>query len=665
MKKRILSILLTLCMVLMLVPTTVFADDDYTLCRIERVFAHGDYLTYTNGYLEEELLIGTIYTPGKISNCAPYEFLGWKDELSGDSTLIAPDQEIKASRDARYVAVYKLPAPSIDILISGYELGNTPGECMIENIMTTIPDLDFNGSDTLQVEWGRIDQDGMPHSMSETEVFEADTTYTIHVVLKDKALESDLAAKVNGKTATCVVNDGKITVDYQFDKLTAPLTIHGPNEVCAQQDYEFTVTPPAGVTITGVTFGDDYMGSEVELIPNEDGVLSGVVRASGFAQFGDSFKLTVYGTADGTPVTATKTVQVSQKHIYVDGVCGCGAVQTYTVQYDGGAEFGLCVDVKTYGEDLTLLGETFKREGYVQTGWVDKETGKVYKLGDTYTENADVTLNPVYDKLITLTVPFTTTVALGDVGVPGETTFDLEIVGANAGEETYEDVTVSASVTTNGAGSYEGTMTLTGPFQQLRNMLCEGAFVKQVDAGEANWTYDDTVWGLLLTEVVALASTDDAAPAYSVLILPTVCEETDDGVRYDIDWDSIDWDDLQSEDMCFTNTYTAHAYELKYDETDHWDECSCGDVQNKEAHQYGEWTVTREATETAAGEKEHTCTVCGYTETAEIAKLTEKDSPQTGDNSNLTLWLALFAVSAAGVIGTGVYSKRRRRSRAK
>ena len=35
-------------------------------------------------------------------------------------------------------------------------------------------------------------------------------------------------------------------------------------------------------------------------------------------------------------------------------------------------------------------------------------------------------------------------------------------------------------------------------------------------------------------------------------------------------------------------------------------------------------------------------------------------SPQTGDNSNLALWLALLAVSAAGVIGTGVYSKRRR-----
>lgn len=38
-------------------------------------------------------------------------------------------------------------------------------------------------------------------------------------------------------------------------------------------------------------------------------------------------------------------------------------------------------------------------------------------------------------------------------------------------------------------------------------------------------------------------------------------------------------------------------------------------------------------------------------------------SPQTGDNSNLTVWFALLAVSAAGVMGVGVYSKRRRSSR--
>ena len=70
-----------------------------------------------------------------------------------------------------------------------------------------------------------------------------------------------------------------------------------------------------------------------------------------------------------------------------------------------------------------------------------------------------------------------------------------------------------------------------------------------------------------------------------------------------------------------------------------------------------------EATEQEAGEKEHTCTVCGYTEKAEIEKLAAKpgtDTPATGDNSHMALWIALLFVSGAGVIGTTVYSRKKR-----
>lgn len=168
---------------------------------------------------------------------------------------------------------------------------------------------------------------------------------------------------------------------------------------------------------------------------------------------------------------------------------------------------------------------------------------------------------------------------------------------------------------------------------------------------------------------------DDDAAENTVLIFPAICEGDDDGVYY-----VLDDDDGPLDEMSFTNTYTAHVYELKHDATSHWDECDCGDVQNKEAHKYGDWTVTKEATETAVGEKEHICTVCGYTQTAEIAKLPSSDTtkptesnpntgattnPQTGDNSNLFLWIALLFAGGFGVIGTGVYSKRRRSSRAK
>lgn len=158
-------------------------------------------------------------------------------------------------------------------------------------------------------------------------------------------------------------------------------------------------------------------------------------------------------------------------------------------------------------------------------------------------------------QLNTVIIPFTTTVKLGGDTAPGETVFHLAVVQhANAYERTYANVTVSASVTTNGAGSYEGTMTFKGPFQQIRDMLSAGVFVQQVDAGEPNWAYDDTVWGLKLREV-ALSSADDTA-GQSVLIFPTTCEDTDHGVYYDMDWEAG-----PVERMSFTNTYTESTNE--------------------------------------------------------------------------------------------------------
>ena len=351
-------------------------------------------------------------------------------------------------------------------------------------------------------------------------------------------------------------------------------------------------------------------------------------------------------------MTGTKTVEVSPEHIYVDGVCGCGAVQQYTVTYDGGEDSDPVTDVKTHGKDLTLRGETFTMDGFVQTGWVDKEGGAAYRLGDTYTENADVTLNPVFEKIITLTVPYTTTVELSDVGVPGEKTFTLALIGDSAPDKDKSNVTITGSVTTNGKGSYNGTLTFTGTERTLWVMLSEGAFVQQVDDGEAGWTVDDTVWGVLMEDIpVAYAMGDDAiASGYIVYVVPASIDGN--GYYY------IDWENLQTADMCFTNTYTAHVYALKHDATHHWDECAgCKDVQNKEPHKYGDWKVTKEATQTAKGEKEHTCTVCGYTEKAEIPMRT---NVQTGDDSSFALWAALFTLSAAAVTATATMGKRKK-----
>ena len=80
--------------------------------------------------------------------------------------------------------------------------------------------------------------------------------------------------------------------------------------------------------------------------------------------------------------------------------------------------------------------------------------------------------------------------------------------------------------------------------------------------------------------------------------------------------------------------------------------------------------VDKEATATQKGSKHEECKVCGYKKAAveipatgtptEPGKPTDSDSPQTGDNSNMILWIALLFVSGGVVIGITVYSKKKK-----
>ena len=115
----------------------------------------------------------------------------------------------------------------------------------------------------------------------------------------------------------------------------------------------------------------------------------------------------------------------------------------------------------------------------------------------------------------------------------------------------------------------------------------------------------------------------------------------------------------------------THSYgsDWKNDATNHWHECSCGDKADKAAHDF-KWVVDKEATATQKGSKHEECRACGYKKAAveipatgtptEPGKPTGPDSPQTGDNSNMILWIALLFVSGGVVIGITVYSKKKK-----
>ena len=124
----------------------------------------------------------------------------------------------------------------------------------------------------------------------------------------------------------------------------------------------------------------------------------------------------------------------------------------------------------------------------------------------------------------------------------------------------------------------------------------------------------------------------------------------------------------------------THSYgtEWKYDGTNHWHECECGDKVDVAAHSASEWIVDTAATETADGAKHKECTVCKKVlETAPIPATGSGDnntdkpgkddsikSPQTGDSSNLIGWLAALFVSGGVLTLLGVSGKKRKESEA-
>ena len=127
--------------------------------------------------------------------------------------------------------------------------------------------------------------------------------------------------------------------------------------------------------------------------------------------------------------------------------------------------------------------------------------------------------------------------------------------------------------------------------------------------------------------------------------------------------------------------FHTHSYGTawKYDDTNHWHECQCGDKADTAAHSF-RWVIDKEATATEKGSKHEECTVCGYkrSENTVIDKLpgsgstgntgsgdnsTHKpgkndsgNSPQTGDSSSV-LWLAILCISGGVLTVLGIASK--------
>ena len=275
-----------------------------------------------------------------------------------------------------------------------------------------------------------------------------------------------------------------------------------------------------------------------------------------------------YPTLTELEIPFTKTVKLG-------GNTGPGK-ETFTFEaFNPNIEVGAYPDVQrsveietngvgTYRGTLTITGPAEKVERFVGRGfyvrevqgndqcWTysNKEYYVAFDIDNTtrepmltfYLNNevvSEMTFENIYtENLRTVEIPFTKTVKLGGNTGPGTTDFTIAVCHVNAhGLSYYTDVTYKVVITTNGAGSYDGKLVISGPERKVNAFFSEGFYVREVKGDLSGWTYSDAVWYV--------------SPEGK--IFPARMETTDNGDFYD----AINNADAESK-MTFENTYTSN-----------------------------------------------------------------------------------------------------------
>ena len=232
---------------------------------------------------------------------------------------------------------------------------------------------------------------------------------------------------------------------------------------------------------------------------------------------------------------------------------------------------------------------------------------------------------------------------------------------------------------------------------------------QRADCGETRFVKNPTAPGYTVTVIKGTASLAGGIPITDKIEQNTVVTVTADALEtgkvFD-KWVVLEGNVTLADATKATTTFTmpgndvkieatykdappshTHSYgtDWKYDDTNHWHECECGDKADTAAHSF-QWVIDKAATKEATGIRHEECTVCGAkrSENTVIDKLPDggntgntgggdnntdkpgKDdstkSPQAGDSSNLIGWLAALFVSGGVLTVLGASGKKRKES---
>ena len=261
---------------------------------------------------------------------------------------------------------------------------------------------------------------------------------------------------------------------------------------------EVVPTDPSnlGLTITKIVEqkGNVAPPAETFTFVLEDWVKEGETKRD-LAYYGITLEKLEIPTATGNEITKTFAVQFDPEKVNAEnGWHGYGN-NTPSAPLRWFSKTFLLKEV-----DDSKAGWQYSAEEYAVTFQYTIETGKMELTihvpgNDVYYDSAKF-INTYTGT--TVAIPFTKTVKLGGNRAPGKTDFTLEIFDVgNSNTSEYKDVTYTAVVTTKGAGNYDGKLIISGPTKQVKQFVCEGFSVREVNDNLPRWTYSDAVWYVL------------------------------------------------------------------------------------------------------------------------------------------------------------------------
>ena len=592
MKKRLFSIVLSLCMVLALMPQMVFAEEG-TATELQNMLNKGDTVTLNKDY--------TITSTIEVNNTVTLDLNGHVITMTGIGSVIKVN--------------------------SGGNLTLQDSDSTAEHDDTTLPAGGVITNYYPGAEGRGVLLDGGSFTMNGGTIYNCRSGNGGGVCVQNNG-SFEMTGGAISKCFSGASGGGGVYVNNGSFTMTGGAMCYCIAEangggVCVQNNGSFEMTGGAiydcvaayggGVAVGGGSFTMNG-GSIFDCNAYQNGSAAGVGIDSIVNANGGTIKGTIF--SDGQ---IQNTADSGGCTVFYGGIENRGTIngKTVTFKKDDNSTYAVEV-VKNGNKAIEPIEPT--REGYKLTGWyTDEVLTNKYDFGNAVTD--DITLYAGWG----LSVPFTTTVKQDGNVAPGETTFTLELVDNEGNVLSPKDIEVTASIKTNGAGSYDSEMVIAGSSNEVLGMLGDGVFVKQKGIDDSNWTVDPKVWYLIMEKKSSEDTNDDAIAELAVLddpdalsgkyvaIYPAEYSETENGSQYE-----VISDEAAVEKMTFTNRYNRQEADPAVPE------------------------------DTAKGDSDSN------------TKTDAEDSAKTGDDTNLALWIALMLLAGAGIAGTTIYTRRKR-----